>query len=72
VTQNEPGRLVARGGSDAANPRLSAAPIPIRLGSRDNETAHGEHGGIRGESPAAATTLAHEHMHGPFRVLLRF
>src|SRR5947209_9228568 len=44
-------------GSDAADPRSSAAPNLIRRDGRDSETAHRGPGGTPRENPAAPTAL---------------
>src|SRR6516225_7567675 len=63
------GRLCrSAGGSDAANPRPSAAPNRFRSGVRDSETAHTESEQTPGETPVVSTARAHGHKHGPFLV----
>src|SRR6516164_2041908 len=44
-------------GSDAANPRPSAAPNPNLRGTRDSETAHKEFEGTPRDNPVAPTPL---------------
>src|SRR5215469_12003331 len=54
------------GGSDAANPRPSAAPNRLRRGTCDRWTAHREPEGTPKENPAAPTTSSRGHRLGPF------
>ena len=66
MTRERARRSRCADGSDAANPRPSAAPDRIRRGTRDSETAHRELEGTPRENPAAPTALARGHRHGPF------
>src|SRR4029077_5291043 len=52
-------------GSDAANPRRSAAPNPIRRRTRDRKTAHMESEGTPRESAAAPTAVVRGQRHRP-------
>src|SRR6516164_7563126 len=56
-------------GSDAVNPRPSAALDPIRHAARDAWTAHKESEGTPRENLTAPTALVREQRRGPFRPL---